>query len=308
MHNHATSQKRPPALALSYPNLPRRVGECIFGSMRRDAIKALRAATAEQWSYSSEPVPSVCVGTGISHSVLFQYDADTTLTSVQLTSTQGHLDITGDCDLARRLNRFATRALSTLLQRTVLECEADLRRFATGDLAANSQYQHYHLHRHIPKDGYDDTDTKTAVIELSAGNTFAITAKTSKYRLPIQEREALERGRVGWSARTEAHSECLINGGEGFDSQLPCLPLDALPYSGQPSNPEHWPSYFLPELPCDRGTATSLKAELKNRHLDDLARLFRIDSLHDRFLQVRMTDAMLAKALTQAERSNSTPS
>lgn len=89
MLNHATSQKRPPALSLSYPNLPRRVGECIFGSMRRDAIKALRAATAEQWSYSSEPVPSVCVGTGISHSVLFQYDADNTLTSVQLTSTQG---------------------------------------------------------------------------------------------------------------------------------------------------------------------------------------------------------------------------
>ncbi len=120
--------------------------------------------------------------------MLFQYDTHNNLVSVHLTSERGTLHITGDCELAQRLIRFATRALSSLLQKTTLECEEQLTLFAAGSCAAHSHYEHQRAHRHIARDGYESTDDKTARVELSAGSTVEIISSVYTYRPPADER------------------------------------------------------------------------------------------------------------------------
>lgn len=309
---HVTNTTASP-LALSYPNLPQRVGECIFGSARREALKALRAATADQWSYTSTPVPSVSVLDGRGNEVLFQYDGLNNLASVHLTSERGKLDITGDCELAQRLNRFASRALSSLLQRATSECKEQLTRFTAGALEALSHYEHRQSHRHIAGDGYESIDNQTAIVELSAGSSVEIISRVYTYRLPADERWKLEQERSAWRAHIRENPslvrECEMRPDPPHLSYPPIGVTSATDwYDSSPAK-----FYFPPLPPPDRGTETSIKVEAKNQKLDTLAGVFGVEPLETRFsrwCEVNRvhTNTMLTQALKRAEGSMTMPS
>lgn len=310
--NHVTNATTTP-LSLSYPNLPQRVGECIFGSARREALKALRAATVDQWSYTNVPVPSVTVRDGRGDEVLFQYDAHNNLDSVHLTSERGTLHITGDCELAQRLSRFATRALSSLLQKTTQECREQLMLFAARSRAAHSQCERQHSHRHIARDGYESTDVKTARVELSAGSTVEISCSVYTYRLPVDERWTRQQEGLGWVAHIAGNLNLVRDCEMGLDS-----PYSPTSFIGALSGSEGYlssPAKFFspPPPPPDRGTQTSLKATVRNQKLDALASTFGVEPLATRFSRMcrvdkEYTNTLLTQALTRAERAMTAPS
>lgn len=308
--NNVTNAATTP-VALSYPNFPQRVGECIFGSARREALKALRAATADQWSYTKDPVPSVCVLDGRGNEVLFQCDGHSNLAAVHLTSERGKLHITGDCELAQRLTRFATRAFSSLLQKTTLECEGQLTLFAAGSPAAHSHYEHQQSHRHIARDGYERTDDKTARVELSAGSTVEIISSVYTYRLPADERWTRQQEGLAWVA----HIADKLNLARECEMRLD-LPYSPTPFISALSATDGYyssPAKFFspPPPPPDRGTETSLTVTVRNQKLDALASIFGVEPLATRFSRMcrvdkEHTNTLLKQALTRAERSMAT--
>jgi hypothetical protein len=310
--NHVANATTTP-LALSYPSLPQRVGECIFGSTRREALKALRSATADQWSYTSTHVPSVSVLDSRGNEVLFQYDSHNNLVAVHLTSARGKLHITGDCELAQRLTRFATRALSSLLQRTTSECKEQLTRFTAGALATHSHYEHRQSHRHIARDGYESTDNKTATVELPARSSIKITSRVYTYRLPADERWTREQERLAWCAHLVENPSLVRECEMSLDPPHHSTPAIGamLATDGYNSTPAKF--YFPPPPPSDRGSHTSLKVEVKNQKLDALASAFGVEPLGTRFSQLCAADrvrmnSILTQALTRAERSMTTSS
>jgi len=310
--NNVTNAATTP-VDLSYPNFPQRVGECIFGSARREALKALRAATADQWSYTKDPVPSVCVLDGRGNEVLFQYDGHSNLAAVPLTSERGKLHITGDCELAQRLTRFATRAFSSLLQKTTLECEGQLTLFAAGSPAAHSHYEHQQSHRHIARDGYESTNNKTAIVVLSTGSTVEIISNEYTYRLPADERCKREQERLAWCAHIIDSPRVVREGVIRLESPHPSTPFFGALFATDGYDASPAKVLFAPQPSPDRGTETSLKATVRNQKLDALASTFGVEPLATRFSRMcrvdkEHTNTLLAQALTRAERSMATPS
>lgn len=310
--NHVTNATTNP-LSLSYPNLPQRVGECIFGSARREALKALRAATVDQWSYTNAPVPSVTVRDGRGDEVIFQYDAYNNLDSVHLTSERGTLHITGECELAQRLSRFATRALSSLLQRATVECKEHLTLFVDGSRPARSHYDQQQSHRHIARDGFESTKNKTAIVEFPTGSTVEIISNEYTYRLPADERWKREQERLAWCAHIIDSPRLVREGAMHLESPHPSTPFGGamLTTNGYDASPAK--VFFSPPPAPDRGTETSLKATVRNQKLDDLASTFGVEPLATRFSRMcrvdkEDTNTLLTQALSRAERSMVTSS
>ncbi|MFN4895959.1 MAG: hypothetical protein ACK5HO_09230 [Pseudomonadota bacterium] len=106
-------QQSPTPQHLSYPNLALRTVELLTGSIRRDALHAIRTSSRSQWTLTESDSPTISVQTPTFHA-RFTFNAAQHLEILSLDSARNSVVLTGDCDMAQRLCRYADRRLMAL--------------------------------------------------------------------------------------------------------------------------------------------------------------------------------------------------
>ena len=140
-----------------YPGLAQRSLELLTGSIRRDALHAIRTTTVSQWELRDTEAPAVrfthprCDG-----QFIFSPSGSLEVLSLQTPTESLHLD--GSCDMAQRICRFAQRQVAVLFLRSKRDAVKTLHALLAGGShvsPCSSTYQEENIHHY---DGTDRTD------------------------------------------------------------------------------------------------------------------------------------------------------
>lgn len=111
--------------SMPYPNLVERSFELVTGSIRLDAMRAMRTSQLSDWKLRNDGVQSLDLDMDICR-VSISFDNLGSPRSVSLLIPGEFRLLRGDCEMAQRLLRFAGRQLAVLHSREKKQAKAEL--------------------------------------------------------------------------------------------------------------------------------------------------------------------------------------
>ena len=117
--------------SLAYPNLVERSFELFTGSIRLDAMRAIRTSQLSDWKLRNSGAQSLDLDADICR-VSISFDKSGSIRSVSLLISDEFRVLRGDCEMAQRLLRFVGRQLAVLHSREKKQAEIELAKLVAG--------------------------------------------------------------------------------------------------------------------------------------------------------------------------------
>lgn len=135
--------------ALSYPGVGQRMVEAVVGSVRGDALTILRTAPCLEL----EPGSFLTSLRFSNDNGLVEFMFECGLEAVHINTTRGALHLSGSCEMAQRLSRFAARAIGVHHAKTKNACIKEVMSLLAGDEHGQALSSSYEVFRRDERHG-----------------------------------------------------------------------------------------------------------------------------------------------------------
>jgi hypothetical protein len=275
MLNQTVSTDTSALKGLATPGIMRQIVELFTGSIRRDALHAIRTSDLSHWSYNEEGKPSVMLDHPEckAHFVFVPMGRSKAnrLESLSLASDKGAPPpLPGESDTAQRLLRYAQKQLNLLTARQKKETVALFNEVVSGAPLASDcscTYERHDVHDH-DREHSNDGWSKRAVFFTPHGS-IELTRELRTYEIKGERGREMMHYRINASIALDIAKETyrMERQGPFSGSIAPLAPIYTPVSNDYYTMPPYLHESSLPPLPCgvvDAASATFVHTSLEH--------------------------------------------